>query len=534
MSESTEKYILAVDLGTSGTKSALVSAQGKILAHAFVKNDLFLHADGGAEQDPGQWWAGILESFKSLLEKRLVPAESIIAVCCSSQWSGTVAVDKNGRHLANALIWLDSRGNRYIKQITKGFLPIGGYAAAKLWQWVRLTGGAPSHSGKDSLAHILYIKNTHPEIYEKTWKFLEPKDYINLRLTGRAAASYDSICLHWVTDNRDINKIVYNERLVKLSTVDPEKFPELIPAAGVIGTLDKKVAERLGLSPRVRVVCGTPDVQAAAIGSGSVEDFAAHLYIGTSAWLTCHVPFKKTDIKTSIASLPSAIPGRYFAANEQETAGACLTFLRDKVFFPKDRLSDSCAPPDFYGVLDALADEVPPGSKGLLFLPWLYGERTPIDDRLIRGGFVNLSLSATRAHMVRAVLEGVAYNSRWLLSAVEKFAGRRLSPIRMIGGGANSDIWCRIHADVLDRKVIKVKDPLHANVRGAGLLASAALGYIGFEDICGLVETEAIYEPDPANRKIYDRMFREFKVSYRQIRKTCARLNKSPGAKEED
>ncbi|MFP3980734.1 MAG: FGGY-family carbohydrate kinase, partial [Desulfobacterales bacterium] len=280
-----------------------------------------------------------------------------------------------------------------------------------------------------------------------------------------------------------------------------------------------------GLGPDVQVVCGTPDVQAAALGSGAVADFAPHLYIGTSAWLTCHVPFKKTSISSNIASLPSAVPGRYFAANEQETAGACLTFLRDNVFFAQDGLLDVCSPPDFYARLDVEAEKAPPGSGGLIFMPWLYGERTPVDDRLIRGGFINLSLSADRAHLARAVLEGVAYNTRWLLSAVEKFAGRKFPEIRMIGGGANSDIWCRIHADVLGRRIAKVHDPLLANVRGAGLLGAAAMECIDFEQIPELVEIDFVYEPDPAHRQIYDAIFREFKSVYRRTRKTCARLH---------
>ncbi|MFW6011706.1 MAG: xylulokinase, partial [Desulfosalsimonas sp.] len=373
MQQDTGKYILAVDLGTSGPKSALVSERGAILAHAFVKNDLRLYPDGGAEQDPEQWWESILETFRILLEKRLVPAENIAAICCTSQWSGTVAAGKDGRHLRDAIIWLDSRGSRYVKEITKGFLPIQGYSAARLLRWIRLTGGAPSHSGKDSLAHILYIKNRHPEIYQKTWKFLEPKDYINLRLTGRAAASYDSIALCWVTDNRNIDRIAYDRRLIKMAGLDRDKLPDLVRATDIVGTLKKEVADELGLSSGVAVAAGCPDVQAAAVGSGAVDDFAAHLYIGTSLWLTCHVPFKKTDISSSVASLPSAVPGRYFAANEQETAGACLTFLRDRIFFPGDRLSDTCAPPDFYQAVDALAQEVPPGAGGLIFMPWLYG-----------------------------------------------------------------------------------------------------------------------------------------------------------------
>ncbi|MFO8113651.1 MAG: FGGY-family carbohydrate kinase [Desulfosalsimonadaceae bacterium] len=538
MSKKTEKYILAVDLGTSGPKSALVSTRGEIIADAFVENDLFLLDGGGAEQDPEQWWQSILETFRVLLAKRLVPPEEIAAVCCSSQWSGTVAVDENGRHLMNALVWLDSRGSPYIDAITGGPLKIQGYDPRKLLRWIRLTGGAPSRSGKDSIAHILYIKNRLPDVYQRTYKFLEPKDYLNLRFTGIFAASGDSITLHWVTDNRNIERICYDDRLVKLSTIERSKFPDLVQAASLLGPIKKEVADDLGLSPSVKVISGMPDVQAAAVGSGAVADFAAHLYIGTSSWLTCHVPFKKTLLSKNIASLPSAIPGRYFVANEQESAGACLKFLRDNLFFPQDAISDAPAPHDFYQRLDLLAAGASPGSGGLLFLPWLYGERTPIDDPLIRGGFVNLSLEATRAEIVRAVLEGVAFNSRWLLGAVEKFAGRRIDPIRMIGGGAASDVWCRIHADALDRTIEKVKDPLLANVRGAGLLGAAAMGYIPFSKIGDTVEIERTYTPEPAHRNVYDTLFREFTLSYRRTRKTCARLNRAscisgtPGAQE--
>lgn len=523
----TQKYILAVDLGTSGPKSALVSYRGKILAHAFIENDLYLLDGGGAEQEPEQWWQSILETFRVLLAKKLVPPEKIAAICCSSQWSGTVAVDADGRHLMKALVWLDSRGSRDVEAITGGLLNIQGYAPLKLLQWIRLTGGAPSRSGKDSIAHILYIKNKMPDIYRNTFKFLEPKDYINLRLTGLFAASADSITLHWVTDNRNIDRISYDDRLIRLSTIDRDKLPEIVPAASVLGVLKKEVADELGLSPDTRVISGTPDVQAAAVGSGAVADFAAHLYIGTSSWLTCHVPFKKTLLSSNIASLPSAVPGRYFVANEQESAGACLKFLRDNILFPEDAISDAPAPDDFYQRLDRLAAEAAAGSGGLLFLPWLYGERTPIDDPMIRGGFVNLSLNATRSQLVRAVLEGVALNSRWLLEAVEKFTKRRIDPIRMIGGGAHSDIWCRIHADVLDRTVEKVKDPLLANVRGAAFLASAAMGYIPFSEIGENVEIDDVYLPDAANRHLYDTLFCEFKVSYKRTRKICARLNRA-------
>lgn len=520
------KYILAVDLGTSGPKSALVSTAGEVIDSAFIENKLYLLPDGGAEQDPEEWWQSILDTVKALLDKKTVPAEEIIAVSCSTQWSGTVAVDQNGNHLANALIWLDSRGSPHVREIADGLIKLEGYGISKIARWIRLTGGAPSHSGKDSIAHILYLKNQRPDIYHKTHKFLEPKDYINLRLTGKFAASFDSITLHWVTDNRDINNIAYDDRLIRMSTIDKEKLPDLKQSTDILGPLKPEVAEFLGLGPDVAVIMGTPDVQAAAVGSGGVADYDAHFYIGTSSWLTCHVPFKKTDIIRGIASLPSAIPGRYFVANEQETAGACLTFLRDNIFFHEDDLSVGQCPSNVYQIFDRMAEKIPAGSGGIIFTPWLYGERTPLDDKYVRGGFFNQSLETTREHMVRAVLEGVAFNGRWLLEAVEKFVKRRLDSVRMIGGGASSDVWCQIHADIFNREILQIKKPVLANVRGAAFLAAVAMGYMRFDQIADAVEVDTVYTPNPAHTGIYDRMFAEFKNIYKKNKKIYARLNR--------
>src|SRR5690606_4737583 len=239
-------------------------------------------------------------------------ADRIAAIGCTSQWSGTVAVDRDGRHLMNAIIWMDSRGAPYVKKITGGLLKVEGYGLRRLYNWVRLTGGIPVRSGKDSIAHILYIKYVLPEIYQATYMFLEPKDYLNLRLTGRFAASHESITLHWLTDNRDINDIRYHDGLTRHSTLDRDKLPELGRAAGMPGLIRPGAAGELGVPDGIPVILGTPDMHSAAIGSGAVADFRPHLYIGTSSWLTCHVPYKKTDLFHNLASLPSAVPGRYF------------------------------------------------------------------------------------------------------------------------------------------------------------------------------------------------------------------------------
>ncbi len=521
-----KKYILAVDLGTSGPKTAIISTSGEVIDCEIHPTKLLLSPGGGAEQDPDDWWNAIVTTTRKLIRKRKVPVDDIIAVSNSAQWSGTVAVDKSGKHLMNSVIWMDSRGSRYIKKITGGLIKIEGYGLTKALKWLRLTGGAPGQSGKDPIAHILYIKNELPKIYNKTYKFLEPKDYLNLRMTGLFAASYDSITLHWVTDNRDISNIKYNKGLLKMAGLERDKLPDLKRAVDILGPIKKEVARELGLKKDIPVVMGTPDVQAAALGSGAVKDYEAHLYIGTSSWLVCHVPYKKTDMFHSIASLPSAIPDRYLAANEQETAGVCLTWLRDNILYHDDEFRQEKKIPDVFKIYEKILKKIKPGSDGLIFTPWLYGERTPVEDHTVRATLFNLSLDKNREHIVRAVFEGIAFNSKWLLGCVEKFIKRKIDPINIIGGGANSDTWCQIHADIFNRNINQVDDPITANARGAAFLASVAMGYMEFYDIPKLVKIKRTYKPNPDNRKIYDDLFKEFLNIYKCNKKIYSRLNR--------
>jgi xylulokinase len=219
------------------------------------------------------------------------------------------------------------------------------------------------------------------------------------------------------------------------------------------------------------------------------------------------------------------VPGKYFIADEQETAGACLAFLRDNILYADDLLAREQRVPNVYPLFDQIVEMTAPGSGKLIFTPWLHGERTPVDDRHARGGFHNLSLGHTRAMMIRAVFEGVAYNSRWLLRYVERFVGRRLDNIRMVGGGAKSDVWCQIHADVLGRTVRQVQDPVQVNVRGIALLAAVACGLITFDQI-GDVAIANTYRPNPANRALYDELFAAYEAIYKQNRRLYAALNR--------
>jgi xylulokinase len=507
------EYVLTIDLGTAGPKVAIFTFDGSFVDGDFTPVELNVLPDGGVEQSPAAWWRGVVTASQRVMSRTTIPSDEIVAVAVTSQWSGTVPIDREGTPLHDAIIWMDARGAEETRRVVGGAVRLQGYEPRKLRRWISRTGGAPALSGKDSISHILWLQRERPDIARATWKYLEPKDWLNFQLTGYCAATQDSIVLHWVTDNRDAARVDYDPELLRMAHLDRAQLPDLIPATSVLGELTEKAAAELGVPAGIAVVGGTPDLQSAAIGSGAVRDYEGHLYVGTSSWLTCHVPFKKTDLFHGIASLPSPLPGKYYVADEQEVAGGCLEWLRDQALETGDDLRQ----------LDALAASVAPGSNGVIFTPWLNGERTPVDDHTLRAGWNNMSLATTRGELVRSVLEGVAYNSRWLLSTVEKFVDRPFPWLHFIGGGAQSELWCRIMADVLDREIRQVEHPIRANARGAALLAGIALGRVGLDDLARNVRIANTFTPDPANRAIYEDRYAEFRVLHRQTSRRTKR-----------
>jgi xylulokinase len=520
-----EPCFIGVDLGTSGCKTALISLSGKVLGWEFQAVPLQVLPNGGAEQDPRDWWNAFLLTAKRLIAKNLVDVADIQAVCCSTQGEGTVAVDRDGNALMNCILWMDMRGASHLKKITGGFPEVAGYDAAKLARWINLTGGAPSLTGKDPSAHMLFIRDVHPEVYELTYKFLNVLDYMNLCLTGRFVATPDSILTSWVTDNRDSAHVKYSPALLKNCGIDADKFPEIVPSDSVIGELKSEIAATLGLKSGVKVVAGAIDTTSAAIGSGAVEDYAAHLCIGTSSWIATHVPFKKTDLISSLASVPCAIPGKFLMIIMQTTAGGNLTFLRDKILYHKDELMREEHVPDVYRVLDRIAERTPAGSHGVIYTPWIFGERSPVEDSNVRASIFNLSLENSREDVIRAFLEGVAFNTRWMVGPAEKFLGRKIEALNIVGGGGKSPVWCQIFADVLNIPIRQVENPIEVNACGAAFIAAEALGLLSFADIPSRVEIENTYTPNPDNRAIYDKIYGEFVTYYQQTKEIYKRLN---------
>ena len=511
-------YCLAIDLGSGALKLGAVSFTGEVAAVAQRDYETVRLPGGGAVQDASAWWGMVRELSGSVLEG--VRPERVVAVSCTGQWASTIPVDEAGEPVGPCLMWLDTRGARRSREAIGG--PLMGYSPRALATWIRHTGGVPSPFGGDPVSHMLHLECDEPEVAAAARWYLEPVDYLTMRFTGRAAATHASMSGAWLTDNRHLDRLEYDPVLVRRLGIDAAKLPPLVETGSVVGPVRPEIAAELGISPEARVVTGTPDLHSAALGCGAIGEGQAHITISTTSWISLPFPRKKTDALHSIATVPGLDSRSYLVANNHETAGLCLRWLRDSFTLGE--------PGDFERLIQ-LAASSPAGSGGVLFTPWLAGERSPVDDRNARGGWHNLSVETGNADLVRSVLEGVAYNSRWLNEAVEGFAKQRLEPLRIFGGGAISDLWCQIHADVMDRRIERVADPMHANLRGAALFAALGLGEISRDRVRELVPVDRVFEPDPATREVYDRLYAEFPGLYKAQRKMFARLNgaRTPG-----
>ena len=513
------RWYLAIDLGTSGLKVGAVSPAGEILAHAFESMETTYLKDGGAIQNVEQWWSGINKCVTSILEAGLVASRDCMGIGITGQWASTVPVTSTGKPAGPVLLWSDDRGGQWSRDVVGGRINFSGYAPRAALAWIRYTGGAPSPHGADPTGHCLYLRAREPDVYERSAYFLEPVDYLGMRLTGRVAATQASMIASWLTDNRVRGSGKYLPLLVRRSKRDPVRLPELIPSTSVLGELRPDVAIELGLPAGTPVVVGAPDLHTAWLGSGAINLYDAHVSISTTAWVSAAVPFKRTDIAHSIASVPGLSPGTYLIANNHETAGECLHWFKDQFMVG---VVTGTAPT--YEALTSAAGQVPAGSHGVMFAPWLNGERSPVDDRLARASFLNLSITTDQATLARAILEGVAFNARWLLDYVEKFAKRELSTLRILGGGAQSDLWCQIHADILNRKIERPENAMHTNLRGVAFNIALALGELKLADIPELVKIDAVFEPNQANRQTYETLYVEFTKIYKSQKKMFRRL----------
>ena len=508
-----DEVVLAIDLGTGGPKVALVALTGEVLDHEHHRVEMTVLPDGGAVEDPDEWWTAVVTAGQELAGRAAVHPDRVVAVACTGQWGSTVPVSADGTAAGPCMLWLDQRGGELAAAQVGGALAVEGYAPRAAIEWIRRAGGAPSPEGNDPLGHRLWIQHREPDVFRRTAVFMEPIDFLNLRLTGEVAATQATMTLSWLTDNRRFDATSYDRTLLRLAGADPAMLPPLRPVAAVVGELLPGPAEALGLRPGIPVVTGLPDLHTAGLGAGAVEDHHGHLAISTSAWVGCHTPAKKTSLGYQMATVPSGLPGRYVLANNHETGGASLEWLRDHVIAPDDGLTHGTPS---LAEIDEVVATVPSGANGVVFAPWLKGERSPVLDTTMRASFLNVGIGTTRADLARAVLEGVGHQLRWMLEMSEKVVGSPLRDLRLIGGGAQSDVWSQVVADVTGRTIYRVERPLLANVRGAALFAGLVTGRLAVGQLADRARVDEVFTPDPSSRSLHDAVHAEFR-----------RLNKS-------
>ena len=517
MPTSRDSLALTVDLGTSGLKVGLVTLGGALAAVRHVELATTFGKHGEVRQDALDWWDQIAAMSRSLIAP--IDPSRIVAVGITGQYGSTVPVDESGSAVADCVMWMDTRGGRHTRAKVGG--PVSGYTPRAVYHFVTKTGGAPSPSGADATGSILHLLHDRPEVMSATRWLLEPVDYLAMRFSGVPATTHASMVGAWLTDNRRLSGRRYDPTLLRLLGIPGEKLAPLVGFGEITGCVTAAASEVTGLPQGVAVIAGMPDLHAAALGSGTTAiGGPGHLALSTTSWISAPMPRKKTDIFHSIATIPGLDEQSYLIANNHEIGAKALEWFA--------RSLGLSTPIDF-DALTSEAGSASPGSGGILFTPWLAGERSPVESHSARGGFHNLSLATGRPQMIRAVMEGVAYNSRWLAEYVDRFAGRRLEPLRVLGGGARSALWCQIHADVMGRTIEQVSDPMTAQLRGCALLAGRSLGVLSDGEIPSLATIAQRFEPDPSTSPAYDRLYAEFPKLIKTQRPMFQRLQRRGG-----
>jgi xylulokinase len=521
------KYILAHDMGTSSNKVILTTVYGEIIESSKMDYPIYHPHPGYAEENPDDWWKAVCFTTRSVLEKARVNPREICGITFSSQMQSLIPVDREGNPLTPAMTWLDGRSADVIREVLWTHPRIMGYNIPRLIKFLRVTGGTPGHTGKDQIGKILWLRKYHPEIFSEIFKFLDAKDYLIYKLTGKMITSVDLAVVWWLLDTRK-NSNQWHPDLCRLAGITPDKLCEVRESAAIVGEITPEAAQQTGLLPGTAVINGAGDLSAAALGSGAIADGELHISIGTSGWVAGHFRKRKIDLAHYTGCIGSTYPQKYYLGMaHQETAGLCLEWLKNKVLYHQEQLKQESRISEIYQLMDHLAEQSCPGSDGLIFTPWMFGERCPIDNDYVRGGFFNLNLNHSREHIIRAVFEGIAFNTRWAMETLEKLY-EPVEQLNIIGGGATSDIWCQVFADITNRTIRRVSEPRQAGAKGVALLASMSLGYIDtFENISNYIRIDRTFHPNSQNRHLYDRLFTEFKNIYKQNRKWYKRMNQT-------
>jgi len=485
------QYILAHDIGTTGDKATLFSTEGAIINSVVVSYPVHYGENNRAEQDPEDWFRAVCVSTKRLLEN-IDPAQ-ILSVGFSGHMMGCVLLGKDRKLLRNAIIWADQRAVEECGRIAEA---IGND------RFYEITGG--QNNATNSVAKLLWCM-TKEDLKDRIGVMLNCKDYLVYRLTDRIGTDYSDAS---GTGLFDLNTFAWSEEIMDTMQIPASFLPEIFPAASVVGKVTDRAAAETGLLSGTPVVAGVGDGTAASVGSGISRTGEGYICLGTSAWISYMDDSALFDAKKRTFNLAGIRKGQVFPLGTMQSACASYNWMRDNIW--KEDGENGSA---LYDRINQTIRAVPAGSNGVLFLPYLMGERSPWWDADAAGAFLGLRQMNTRADMMRAVMEGVALNLRLILDALRQKAP--LTTLRIIGGGAKEPTWREVIADVLQVRIEKMNLMEEGCSLGAAVVAGIGAGIFGDESSIGrFLSVEETTEPDPALAETYHSLAGRFERTY--------------------
>jgi xylulokinase len=529
-------YVLAYDIGTTGVKTCLFGLGERItlLSSAQEGYGLYLLPGGGAEQEPEEWWQAMGRTTRALFKKTAVRPEEVSGLSFCSQMQGLVLVDRAGKPVRRAMSYMDQRAGEELKRGLAHGPQIAGANVRKLLRCLRSTGAVPS-SVKDPVWKYKWVEAHEPALFRRTDKWLDVKDYLLLRCTGRAVMTEDSAYAALLYDTRRRD---WSTALCRMFGVDMAHLPPIIQSTDRVGGLTDQAAAELGLAPGTPVFGGGGDASLIGVGAGCTAVGSTHIYCGTSGWVSTVTDRQLVDVDAMIAAIVGAQRGRYNYFAEMETAGKCLEWVKDHlaldeigVYLEKKDVAGNqeAVYASLYDYLTETVARIPPGSGGVIFTPWLHGNRCPFEDPAAAGMFFNIRLDTGKTELIRAVLEGVCFHLRWMLECQAKKVSTS-DPVRFVGGGALSPVTAQILADVTGRTVQTVASPQNAGSVGAAAVMAVGLGIVPDLDAVGaLIPPERTFSPDPAGKAVYDRSYAVFRKLYAANRAGFRALNGQKG-----
>lgn len=492
------RLILAHDLGTTGDKATLHDEAGRLVARAFCPYETHYPSPAWAEQNPLDWWEAVCCSTKQVIHDSMARASEVKCVTFSAHTMGCLPVNRAGKPLRRAIIWADQRASAEAESIGDKIDPNELY---------RITGHRME--AVYSLPKMLWIRRAESDVYKDTYKFLNAKDFIISRFAGSFMTDEATAS---VTNAFDITERRWSEIIVQAARLDTEKLPPVCPSTQIVGDVTTEASRESGLAPGTPVVLGGGDGACGALGAGAYYPGAMCAYLGSSAWIAAAGNAPSYDPERRSAALCHVVPGMYFESGTMQAAGASIDWACRSLY----GAGGSQRPWNFMDI-DRVSSDVaaaPKGARGLLFLPYLMGERCPWWDRRARGAFVGLSMRHGRPDMIRAVLEGVMYNMRLIL---EVFQSRGASPeiLPIIGGGANNSLWLTIMADVIGIPVQPLRPAHEATSIGAAVVGGVGIRiYRDFSVTENMVTPLDPIAPDAEAHSRYTALFRTFKELY--------------------